>query len=89
MSAVPQPTPLLPHTWARAQRIVACRQGDVAEIVFSVRTPGWALAEAQRQTAIEARREVPDEEIDALLSNPMTCAPSPLSTRLPLASNSN
>jgi general secretion pathway protein E len=68
MSAVPQPMPLLPHTWARAQRIVACRQGDVAEIVFSARTPGWALAEAQRQTAIEARREVPDEEIDALLS---------------------
>jgi len=62
------PTAALPHTWARAQRIVVCRQGNDAEIVFSARTPGWALVEAQRQMDIPVRREVSDEEIDALLS---------------------
>ncbi|MGJ7542498.1 type II secretion system ATPase GspE [Variovorax sp. LT1R16] len=63
-----QSTPILPHAWARAQRIVACREGDAMSLAISARTPGWALTEAQRQTDIHAWREVSDQEMDALLS---------------------
>jgi general secretion pathway protein E len=69
MSSVPSPAPILPHAWARAQRIVVCKGGEEAmELAFSARTPGWAVVEAQRQTSIHARREVSEEEMDALLS---------------------
>ncbi|PBK03616.1 type II secretion system protein GspE [Pseudomonas abyssi] len=64
---------LLPHGWARAQRIVACSDaGSDGEAVLSlamcVQTPGWAIAEAQRRTGIHQLRDVADEELDALLA---------------------
>ncbi|CAB3647043.1 type II secretion system ATPase GspE [Achromobacter pestifer] len=68
MSAVLQPTPVLPHAWARAQRVAVRREGDVMELAFSARTPGWAVAEAQRQTGIHSWHEVSEEDMDALLS---------------------
>lgn len=67
-SAAGRPAPMLPHAWARAQRIVVCVKGEAMGIAFSARTPGWALAEAQRQTGIHARDEVSEQEMDALLS---------------------
>tara|TARA_R110002051_G_scaffold144694_2_gene217538 strand:+ start:15105 stop:16562 length:1458 start_codon:yes stop_codon:yes gene_type:complete len=65
---------LLPHGWARSQRIVACQDaaedGEVAvlRLAVSARTPGWAVAEAQRQTGIHLLRDVADDELDALLA---------------------
>lgn len=65
---------LLPHGWARSQRIVACRdagedgEGAVLRLAVSARTPGWAVAEAQRQTGIHLLRDVADDELDALLA---------------------
>lgn len=64
---------LLPHGWARAQRIVACSAaGSDGEAVLSlamcVQTPSWAIAEAQRRTGIRQLRDVADEELDALLA---------------------
>ena len=67
-SAGGRSAPMLPHAWARAQRIVVRVTGEAMEISFSARTPGWAVAEAQRQTGIHARNEVSDQEMDALLS---------------------
>lgn len=67
-SAGGRSAPMLPHAWARAQRIVVRVTGEAMEIAFSARTPGWAVAEAQRQTGIHARNEVSDQEMDALLS---------------------
>ncbi|WP_411881443.1 type II secretion system ATPase GspE [Polaromonas sp. YR568] len=66
--AEPQSVAALPHAWARIQRIVVCGEGEALVLALSARTPGWALVEAQRQTGIYAWREVPEAEMDALLS---------------------
>lgn len=67
MSAT-QPIAPLPHAWARTQRIVVCGEGDTLALALSVGTPGWALAEAQRQTGIHVWHELSEVEIDKLLS---------------------
>ena len=68
------PLPTLPHGWARAQRVVVCGIGnaDGAQegmvLAFGAGTPGWAVAEAGRQTGVHAWCEVSEPELDALLS---------------------
>lgn len=64
---------LLPHGWARSQRIVACSNaGADGEVVLRLAvcagTPGWAIAEAQRQTGIHRLCDVADDSMDALLT---------------------
>ncbi|THF60542.1 type II secretion system protein GspE [Pseudothauera rhizosphaerae] len=60
--------PALPHAWARSQRIVVQRTGDALRLATSPRTPGWALAEAVRQTGIGHWHEVEEADMDALLA---------------------
>ncbi|WP_369326254.1 type II secretion system ATPase GspE [Alcaligenes nematophilus] len=68
MNVVPHIIPTLPHAWARAQRIVVRQDGDEPQLVVSPRTPGWALAEATRQTGIVGWHEVEDQHMDGLLA---------------------
>lgn len=68
MSIAPPLAPCLPHAWARAQRVVARRDDVAACLVVSPQTPGWALAEAMRQTGIADWQEVDDSEMDAMLA---------------------
>lgn len=68
MMSATQPIAPLPHAWARTQRIVVCGEGDTLALALSARTPGWALAEAQRQTGIHTWRELSEAEMDKLLS---------------------
>ncbi|MFT4173110.1 MAG: type II secretion system ATPase GspE [Rhodocyclaceae bacterium] len=60
--------PMLPHAWARAQRVLVQRDGEALHLVVSPRTPAWALAEAARHTGIAGRQEVDDPQMDALLA---------------------
>ncbi|KAF1043085.1 type II secretion system ATPase GspE [Xylophilus sp.] len=66
MNAAAQPT--LPHGWARAQRLVVQGDSEAMALVLSPSTPSWALAEAQRQTGLQAWHEVSEAEMDLLLS---------------------
>ncbi|MGE4592110.1 type II secretion system ATPase GspE [Alcaligenes sp.] len=68
MNALSHVIPILPHAWARAQRIVVRKDGDEPQLVISSHTPGWALAEAARQTGIAGWHEVEDKQMDALLA---------------------
>ncbi|AYN19507.1 type II secretion system ATPase GspE [Alcaligenes aquatilis] len=68
MNALSHVIPILPHAWARAQRIVVRKDGDAPQLVISAHTPGWALAEAARQTGITGWHEVEDKQMDALLA---------------------
>jgi general secretion pathway protein E len=58
----------LPYAWARAQRALLTIRPDGATLVHSRRTPAWALAEAQRCYPDVSIREVPDDELETLLS---------------------
>ena len=68
MNALSHVIPILPHAWARAQRIVVRKDGDEPQLVISSHTPGWALAEAARQTGIAGWHEVEDKQMDTLLA---------------------
>lgn len=67
MSAPPV-EPLLPHGWARSQRIVAQREGETLVLATCPRTEGWALAEALRRTGAQRWQEINDAQMDALLA---------------------
>lgn len=58
----------LPHGWARSQRIVLQREGEVLSLTTCPRTQGWALAEALRRTGAHNWHEVDEAEMDALLA---------------------
>ncbi|GGY04301.1 type II secretion system ATPase GspE [Paludibacterium paludis] len=60
--------PLLPHAWARSQRIIVTRDGDSPLLATTPRTAGWALAEAMRQTGIDRWREIDEAELETRLT---------------------
>ncbi|MEC5319225.1 type II secretion system ATPase GspE [Brenneria populi subsp. brevivirga] len=68
MSAPDAFEPLLPHGWARVQRIVERRDGGEPRLALCANTPGWAVGEARRRTGIHTLQEVPEQEMDALLA---------------------
>ncbi|QTF08717.1 type II secretion system ATPase GspE [Brenneria izadpanahii] len=69
MSIPARPELLLPHAWARAQRIVVRRDdGGETRLALCADTPGWAVGEARRRTGVYALQEVAEKEMDALLA---------------------
>ncbi len=58
----------LPHGWARQQRIIVQGEGESRYLATSPRTPGWALADAMRQTGIAVWREIAEAELEARLA---------------------
>ncbi|MGJ7606807.1 type II secretion system ATPase GspE [Variovorax sp. LT1R20] len=59
---------VLPHAWARSQRIVVREEGDARCIVVCPRTPGWAIVEARRLLGELPLKQVGETEMDGLLA---------------------
>ncbi|MHA6192878.1 type II secretion system ATPase GspE [Pseudomonas wadenswilerensis] len=58
----------IPYGWAKAQRVVLSTGEEGQALLFSPRTPGWALAEARARYPEVLLRQVSEEELDSSLT---------------------